>query len=80
MDIHYRINGTRQTRGIAAESTEVGEYFNSISRYYIFKDDVTVLTQLSLGTNNRHIFSASMDLRVQSSMQSELTMSYFEYL
>ncbi|THU43164.1 hypothetical protein C4D60_Mb00t07120 [Musa balbisiana] len=55
MDIDYRINGTRQTlkvRGIAAESTEVGEYFNSISRYYIFKDDVTVLTQLSLGTNN----------------------------
>ncbi|CAL9178078.1 unnamed protein product [Musa hybrid cultivar] len=66
MDIAYRINGTRQTlkeRGIAAESIEaymcVGEYFNSISRYVcvlkhfkIFKDDVTVLTQLSFGTNN----------------------------
>ncbi|CAL9178088.1 unnamed protein product [Musa hybrid cultivar] len=62
MDIAYLINGTRQTlkvRGIAAESTEVGEYFNSISRYVcvlkhfkIFKDDVTVLTQLSFGTNN----------------------------
>ncbi|CAL9178086.1 unnamed protein product, partial [Musa hybrid cultivar] len=36
MDIHYRINGTHQTlkvRGIAAEPTEVDEYFNSISRY-----------------------------------------------
>ncbi|CAL9770016.1 unnamed protein product [Musa acuminata subsp. burmannicoides] len=64
MDIAYCINGTCQTlkeRGITAESIEVDEYFNSISRYYIFKDDVTVLTQLILGTNketyNIKIFS-----------------------
>ncbi|CAL9098757.1 unnamed protein product, partial [Musa textilis] len=48
LDIEYRRKGTCQTLkvgGIAVKSTEV--YI-----YYIFQDDVTVLTQLSLGTNN----------------------------
>ncbi|CAL9058160.1 unnamed protein product, partial [Musa banksii] len=33
-------------------SNQIFGFFNSISGYYILKDGVTVLTQLTLGTNN----------------------------
>ncbi|CAL9178072.1 unnamed protein product, partial [Musa hybrid cultivar] len=56
LDITYVTNGKRQTLKvgdtIGAVWNEIFGFFNSISGYYILKDGVTVLTQLTLGINN----------------------------